>query len=112
MLNNIGSDSLINGSLIQQSDVSGVERRLSATNPYAANKNELIDESDISSEAMSLYQKDQEIQKYKDMVMDSLYSDNGIEDIKNLVQSGNFNINDEDLASSMMDDFDLVSYLF
>lgn len=112
MLNNISSDSLINNSLIQQNEVTSVERKLTTSNPYAANKNELVDESDISSEAMSLYQKDQEIQQYKSMVMDSLNSGSGIDDIKSLIQNGNYSVSDEDLASSMMDDFDLVQHLF
>jgi len=111
MLNNINSnDGVVNSSLLKQSEISAVERRVN-NNPYKVDSL-LVDESEISKEAKLLYERDLEIQKYKNMVLESLDQGDETKEIIDLMTSGKYQITDEQLAESLIDDEDLIKYLF
>ncbi len=68
MLNGLSSQELINKNLVQ----SGELDRVSAVkkNPYAdIDKNLLVDETDISKEAINLYQKDLDVKKFVSLAL-------------------------------------------
>ena len=104
MLNNISNeDILLNNSISQQAKLAGVDKKTTAQNPYSK-VSEFADVIDISEQAKKLYEKDQEIQKYKSMVMDSLNSPDSPEQtnsILNSLKSGDY-ISNEALAEKML----------
>ena len=79
MLNNISNeDHLLNNSITQQAKLAGVEKKTTSQNPYLKVA-EYADVLDISDQAMKLYEKDKEIQKYKSMVMDAFNEPDEVE---------------------------------
>jgi hypothetical protein len=105
MLNNISNEDLVlNNSLIQQTKLAGVDKKTSSQNPYAKTA-ELGDIIDISSKAKELYEKEQEIEKYKSMVLDMLDSPDDAEQNQNIVDiiSDGKYISNADLAQKMVD---------
>ena len=68
MLNRLSGQELINKSLIQSGDIE--KTSLGKKNPYSEiDKNLLVDESDISNEALRLYQKDLDIKKFTKLAL-------------------------------------------
>ena len=68
MLKGLSSQELVNKSLIQNSELE--KAVLGEKNPYSdIDKNLLVDETDISKEALKLYQKDLEVQKFTSLAM-------------------------------------------
>ncbi|MFH0701928.1 MAG: hypothetical protein V2B14_00115 [bacterium] len=107
------SDFLINSSIKQQ-ELTGIEKKTASKNPYLSQA-EFADKSDISKEALNLYEQDKDIEKFKKMVLDSLDDDSDISDIKeivNLLIDKKYVISNDDLAQSMLNDGDLVDLLF
>ncbi len=112
MLNNInGKDGILNNPLIQQNEVQSIGNRKNATNPYAKTE-ELFDDSEISKEAIDLYERELDVAKFKRMVLSSLDENDGTSEIIGLVKNGKYQVSDEELADSIMDDFDLLNHLF
>ena len=112
MLNNIlNKERIGNNPLIQQQEIQSIGKGKILKTPYAKN-DLLVDESDISDEAVKLYEKDKDIQKYKGLVLDSLDTDNGVKEIAGLIESGKLDISDSDIAQAMMGDDELMDYLF
>ncbi len=71
MLNRLSSQELINKNLVQSSEID--KTTLGKKNPYSdIDKNLLVDESDISSEAINLYQKDLDIRKFTNLALSDL----------------------------------------
>ena len=104
MLNNINNeDILLNNSIAQQVKLASVEKKTASQNPYSKVA-EYGDVIDISEQAKKLYEKDQEIQKYKDMVMNSLDSPNDLEQINSIldtIKTGDYISNDA-IADKML----------
>lgn len=68
MLNRLSGQDIINKNLLQGSSVEKLS--LGTKNPYAdIDKNLLIDETNISNEALSLYQRDLDIKKFTALAM-------------------------------------------
>lgn len=68
MLNRLSGQDLINKNLIQNSNVEKLST--DKKNPYAdVDKNLLIDETNISNEALNLYQRDLDIRKFTSLAM-------------------------------------------
>ena len=87
MLNNISNEDLIlNNSIAQQAKLAGVDKKAASPNPYLKTA-EFADVIDISEQAKKLYEKDQEIEKYKLMVMDSLNSPTDLEQIDSILNT-------------------------
>jgi len=109
MLNNISNQDLIlnnpltQQTIAQQSSVAGVGQKTTSKNPYS-NVSDSADVVDISDQAKKLYEKDQENQKYKSMVMDSLNSPDSPEQINSILDSINSGgyISNDALADKML----------
>ena len=71
----------------------------------------LLDESDISKEALSLYQREQDINYYK-VFLNDISEEEATNDVIDLMQKGVINIDDEELADSMLKDLSLLNELF
>jgi len=104
MLNNISNeDILLNNSIAQQAKLAGVDKKTVSQNPYLKTK-EYADVIDISEQAKKLYEKDQEIQKYKSMVMESLNSPTDLEQLNSVldtIKTGDYISNDA-IAEKML----------
>jgi len=104
MLNNIGNEDLIlNNSIAQQAKLAGVDKKAASQNPYVKTA-EFADVIDISEQAKKLYEKDQEIQKYKSMVMDSFNSPTDLEQIDSILNTIKTNdyISNDAIADKML----------
>jgi len=104
MLNNVNTnDVLLNNQLTQQLKLAGVNGNSSAQNPYAK-VSEFADVIDISEQAKKLYEKEQEIEKYKELVMQSLNSSDNAEQTANLLDvfKKNDYITDDDIANKIL----------
>lgn len=104
MLNNISNeDILLNNSIAQQAKLAGVDKKTASQNPYSK-VSEFADVIDISDKAKQLYEKEQEIQKYKSMVMDSLNTPDEVDktnSILNTIKTGDYISNDA-IAEKML----------
>ena len=66
MLNGISAQELANKNLVQETDIEKIQNK--NKNPYAEiDKTLLIDESNISKEAIKLYQRDLEVKKFTNL---------------------------------------------
>jgi len=112
--NIVNNTDMLNGNNIvkQKQELVGIEKKSSVKNPYEASTNEIDDKSEISDEALKLFNKYQEIEKYKKMVMSSLAEGTGTKEIAGLIESGKYKISDEDLANSLLQDEDFVKMTF
>ena len=72
MLNRLSGQDIINKNLLQQGN--GVEKlSIGTKNPYSdIDRNLLIDETSISNEALTLYQKDLDIKKFTSLAMSDI----------------------------------------
>ena len=71
MLNRLSGQDLINKNLLQSNNIEKLS--IGTRNPYAdIDKNLLIDETNISNEAMSLYQRDLDIKKFTTLAMSDI----------------------------------------
>ncbi len=98
MLKGLSSQDLINKSLIQNNELE--KASLNKKNPYSdIDKNLLVDETDISKEALKLYQKDLDIRKFTSLAM----SDSGNNDCNLLVMNNVFNAQDSDFDNKVIE---------
>lgn len=68
MLNGISAQELANKNLVQETDIEKIQNK--NKNPYAEiDKTLLIDESNISKEAIKLYQRDLEVKKFTNLAL-------------------------------------------
>ncbi|MEI8377289.1 MAG: flagellar biosynthesis anti-sigma factor FlgM [bacterium] len=114
--NNLGSlgANLLNNS--QNINVSNVNNAMKNAYIADAKKNDLIDQGQISDEAIKKYETEKEIAYYKNILVQMLgteepKSDN-VSALMKQLQSGNYNIKNSDLADSMLSDEDLFNSLF
>lgn len=90
MLNRLSGQELINKNLIQSGEIE--KTSLGKRNPYAEiDKNLLVDESDISKEALKLYERDLDIKKFTKLAL----SDSENLDCNSLVINNVFSVQDE-----------------
>lgn len=101
----VNNDILTNNSIKQQQELLGIERKSASKNPYQK-VNEFTDQLDISKEALKLYEKEKEMEKYRQMVLESIEKDMSISEIIQLVNSPEY-LNNDELAESLLknDDF-------
>jgi hypothetical protein len=104
MLNNINNDEhILNNSISQQAKIAGIDKKSASVNPYSKVA-EFGDVIDISDQARKLYEKEQDVQKFKSMVMDSLDSPQDPEQLNTImdsIKSGDFISNDA-IAEKML----------
>lgn len=104
-------DLLIQNNLIKQKqEMSGVDNKIARKNPYEASKS-LSDVNDISDVAKELYSREKTIQKFKQMVVDMDQSHADLK-VNDLIEKGKLQFSNDNIASSMAEDSDLVNMLF
>jgi len=111
MLNNVNNDLILNNPLDSQSKISGVDKKSSAKNPYADKVIEFDDTLEISEQAIKLLEREKDIEKFKNMVMETIdapYSADQIDSIVELINSDQY-ITDDDLASKLLDDEEFLN---
>ncbi len=90
MLNRLSGQDLINKNLVQSGEIE--KTVLGRGNPYSnIDKNLLVDETDISNEALNLYQRDLDIRKFTSLAL----SDPANNDCNLLVMENVFNAQDD-----------------
>lgn len=98
MLKGLSGQDLINKSLIQSKELE--KTTLDKKNPYSdIDKNLLVDETDISKEALKLYQKDVDVKKFTTLAL----SDADNFDCNSLVMQNVFSIQDAGFESKVIE---------
>ena len=98
MLNRLSGQDLINKNLIHNADIEKLN--VDKKNPYAhTDKNLLIDESSISSEALNLYQRDIDIKKFTSLAL----SDPDNTNHNSLVLENVFGIQDDNFENTLIE---------
>ncbi|MDD3593255.1 MAG: hypothetical protein PHX18_01355 [Candidatus Gastranaerophilales bacterium] len=108
MIGNVNNENLLNNqSLLQNQDVkeTDVIKQKALKNAYNASSVNLMDESDISNEAITLYEKEQELNKYKN-ILNTVSEEEANEQVAQLMEQGVIEIDEENLASSMLQNAD------
>ena len=106
----VNNEILTNSSIRQQQELLGIEKKSASKNPYEKNI-DLTDESEISDEAIQLYKKEQEIEKYRNLVLESIDNDLNTSDILELIHSDYKNLSDADLAEGLTKNKDFMDLL-
>ena len=80
-----------------------------------AKKTDLIDQGEISDEAMKKYEAEKEMAYYKDLLSKMMGSDepksDNISSLMKQVKGGTYNVSNSDLADSMLSNNDLLDLL-
>ena len=81
------------------------------------NRTDLLDQTEISDDAIAKYEQEQEIRKYKDIVLnmlklDETSSNSKADEIKDLIENNNFEVDEKTLADVLAKDDDFLSMLF
>jgi anti-sigma28 factor (negative regulator of flagellin synthesis) len=114
--NNLGSLGANLLSTSQNINVSKLDNVLK--NAYVENekKTDLIDQGQISDEAIKKYEAEKEIEYYKEILVQMLGTDepksDNISSLMKQVQNGTYNINNSDLADSILSDENSINLLF
>ena len=112
MINNINENNLINTQPSLQETIGTQSISNSAIkNAYGKNSSNLVDESDISQEAINLYQREQEINQYSGY-LDDITEEEANNEVVSLMEKGIIDISEEELAESMFHDIGLINELF
>jgi hypothetical protein len=112
MLINTTNNNSITGLPLDQSElIKGAENNQTGTKSPYVTKDVFNDTSEISNEALNLYQKEKDVEKYKNMVMDSPLTDAELNAIMELIEKGDF-IDNKDLTDALNADKDLLNYLY
>lgn len=114
MIDKINENNLLNtqGAIQNQETQSSAAISNNALrNAYGANKSNLIDESDISQEAVNLYQREIEVNRYTGY-LDNISEEEATLEVVDLMEKGIIDISEEELAESMFNDIAVMSELF
>ena len=116
LFDNINNDGILNNSSIQaRSKI--VQLSSNALKQAYNNRTDLLDQTEISDDAIAKYEQEQEIRKYKDIVLnmlkiDETSSNSKADEIKDLIENNNFEIDEKTLADVLANDDDFLSMLF
>ena len=91
MFENINNDGILNNSSVMHAKSKIVHMPSSALKRVYSDRTDLLDQTEISDDAFTKYEQDQEIRKYKDIVLDMLnisetLSNSKAEEIKDLIE--------------------------
>lgn len=112
MINNIINNDILKNPLIQNDEVQEVQKNTAGKNPYQKG-DYLVDQSQISNEAIKLFEQEQEINKYKSLVLEALNEeDDSIDPLISLINNDKYNVDDEDLADSLMENSSFINSIF
>ena len=112
MINRINDNNLLNTQTgLQETQNTQAVSSVALKNAYSSSKANLIDETDISQEAVSLYQREQEVNRYKSY-LNSISEEEATQEVVSLMEKGVISISEEELAESMFTDIALLNELF
>ena len=98
MLNRLSGQDLINQNIVKNNNIGKLAN--SGKNPYInSDQNLLIDETNISNEAIVLYQRDLDIKKFTSLALSNPENTNH----NNLVAENVFNIMDSDFENKIIE---------
>ncbi len=113
MIDKINENNLLNATqtaLQETQNTQGISNA-AIKNAYGQSKSNLVDETDISEEAVNLYQREQEINKYIGY-LDDISESEATNKVVDLMEKGVIDISEEELAESMFSDISLLGELF
>ena len=113
MIDKINDNNLINtqqSTLQEAASTQGISNS-AIKNAYGKSSANLVDESEISQEAMQLYQREQEINQYSGY-LDDITEEEATNKVVSLMEQGVIDISEEELAESMFNDISLLNELF
>lgn len=100
-------------SLSKAGDASAIEKKKAvANNPYAKASAGTSDSSNISDEALKLYEKEKDVQKYKNLVMSTLNEPEDFSALDDILMQDTFGVDNNKLASSLSGSRSFMSMLF
>ena len=106
MFNNINDNSeyLYNSQLDKQSNIVNLAalRANSQKNPYAVNNNPYVDKTEISRNALELFQKDCDINKFNKIAMSDPEDLSHLEKMNELFSQGVIDVYEDDVLSSLV----------
>lgn len=107
MFNNINdnnSDLLYNAQLERQSNIVNLAalRANASKNAYAVNTNPYVDKSEISANAMELFQKDCDINKFNKIAMSNSDDFSHLDRMQELFSEGVIDVFEDDVLSSLV----------
>jgi len=106
-----GNDLVTNSPIKQQQELLGVDKKSSAKKAYM-DSSELADITDISNEALKLYEREKELDRYKKMVLDPDVSEQaGLDQILEFMNNNEF-LSPDELADSLSRNKDFMNMLF
>lgn len=113
MIDKINDNNLLNTqqSVLQETTATQGIANSALKNAYGNSAANLIDESDISQDAINLYQREQEINKYSSY-LDDISEEEATTQVVSLMEQGVIDISDDELAESMFHDIALLNDLF
>jgi len=114
MLNYISNDDLIpNSSISQQSKISGIDKKAAAKNPYSQ-ITEFADTTEISDEAIKLFEREKDVEKFTSMVLDTLNSPESEQELNSIMESissGGY-ISNDSLADKILSKENMLNFDF
>lgn len=115
MLDNVNNDALLNNASVS-SQQKVVQLGGNKVSQLYSTKPELIDQTEISDEAIKKYELELEIRKYKSMVLNMLSDEDSsgskVDDIQKMIQDNNYKVDESTLANTLAGDDDLLNILF
>ncbi|NLF82911.1 MAG: hypothetical protein GX568_02870 [Candidatus Gastranaerophilales bacterium] len=97
--------------LEQNEQVKSVENNQVGTKSPYVTLDVFNDTSEISEEALNLYQREKEVEAIKSIVLEAPLKDAELRAIMELISKGEF-IDNKDLAEALSADQDLINYLY
>lgn len=113
MINQINNnDSLRNLGIQQNSDIEQISTNRNATNPIKDSNNMLVDGYSFSSEAVQMYQKEQDIKKFTSLAMSNPEDNSHIQLIAQDIENNKIDVTeDDDILSSFLNNEEFLSAL-
>ena len=112
MIDKINDNNLLNTqTALQETTATQAVSSAAIRNAYGKNNANLVDETDISQEALNLYQREKEISQYSEYY-NSISEEEATNKVVDLMEKGIINISEEELAESMFNDISLLNELF
>ena len=112
MIDKINDNNLLNTqSALQETTASQAVASSAIRNAYGKSSANLVDETDISQEAMNLYQREKEISQYS-KYYNEISEEEATNKVVDLMEKGIIDISEEELAESMFNDISLLNDLF
>lgn len=111
MIEHISNNDILANTSIKQQELQAIEKKAVVKNPYLKLV-DFTDKSDISNEALQLFERDRDIQKFKSLVLDSLDSTETNSEVASMFESSNEYLSDDDLADLLLKDSEFMNMLF